>query len=83
MENFETVIFSTKDAAFRENSGRVINRMGTRFSARFRRRFSALFHSVGERMWKNKNPYEQKRCRPITVITGREKIHWFVDLAGL
>ena len=83
VENFETVIFSTKDAAFRENSGWGINRMGTRFSARFIRRFSALFHSVGERMWKIKTPYEQKRCWPITVITGREKIHWFVDLAGL
>ena len=83
VENFETVIFSTKDAPFRENPERGINRMGTRFSARFIRRFSALFHSVGERMWKNKNPYEQKRCWPITVMTGREKIHWFVDLAGL
>mgnify|MGYP000397008225 CR=1 FL=1 len=82
MENFETVIFFTKTRlSVKTRTGITAWERGFQLvSEGGFPRFSTAF---GERMWKNKNPYEQKRCWPITVITGREKIHWFVDLAGL
>ena len=47
-------------------------------------RFPQPVHEPGEKALKTEGSTQlQNRCWPITVMTGREKIHWFVDFAGL